>query len=167
MSAFELRLANYGKPEDAKALAGLLHSYSSDEMGGAEPLPMEHCNRAAHRLQQFGSAFTVLAFDRDSDPASPVGMATCLLSFSTFLLKPIVNIHDFFVAEAARGSGVAMLLLEEVERQAKQRGCCKITLEVLSNNERAKRLYARFGFNGYELTQGAGIAQFWQKYICD
>ena len=48
---------------------------------------------------------------------------------------------------------------------ARERGCCKVTLEVLSNNEKAKKAYTRFGFEPYVLDPAAGPAQFWQKGV--
>ena len=56
-------------------------------------------------------------------------------------------------------------LLAEVEREAKRRACCKVTLEVLSNNAPAKKAYTRFGFEPYVLDPEAGPAQFWQKAV--
>jgi len=57
------------------------------------------------------------------------------------------------------------MLLEKVEEVACSKGCCKITLEVLSNNEIAKCAYSKFGFAGYELDPEAGSALFWQKKL--
>jgi len=37
--------------------------------------------------------------------------------------------------------GISQMMLEKVEEIAKEKGCCKITLEVLSNNEVAKSSY--------------------------
>lgn len=54
-----------------------------------------------------------------------------------------------------------------VEEIAISKGCCKITLEVLSNNESAKVAYKKFGFSSYELDPKAGVALFWQKKITE
>ena len=51
------------------------------------------------------------------------------------------------------------------ERVAIERGCCKLTLEVLSENHAAKKAYARYGFGPYELDPKAGQAHFWQKAL--
>ncbi len=48
---------------------------------------------------------------------------------------------------------------------AKSKGCCKVILEVLSNNEPAKSAYSKFGFLGYQLDPAAGPALFWQKLL--
>ena len=75
-----------------------------------------------------------------------VGAAVCFWGFSTFGGGPTVNLHDFSVLPEAQGKGVGTALLVELERRARARGCCKLTLEVHDSNEAAKRLYARFGF---------------------
>ena len=48
---------------------------------------------------------------------------------------------------------------------ATERGCCKLTLEVLSNNPRAMGSYTKFGFKSYELDPELGTAQFWEKKL--
>ena len=55
------------------------------------------------------------------------------------------------------------LMLDKVELIAKERACCKITLEVLEGNEPAKSAYIKFGFAGFELDPKMGKALFWQK----
>lgn len=163
--AYEILLADYHNPAHAEALATLLAAYSADPMGGGEALPEVHCLRAAQALADFGNAFTVLAFAAEGENREPVALANCLVSFSTFSLKPLINIHDFFVASHCRGTGLASRLLDEVAREAGARGCTKLTLEVLNNNVPAKELYSRFGFAPYELSPGAGAAEFWQMYL--
>ncbi|MFM8992432.1 MAG: hypothetical protein ACKOUS_23190 [Alphaproteobacteria bacterium] len=49
------------------------------------------------------------------------------------------------------------------EARVAERGACKLTLEVLSGNEGAKRLYARIDFGAYALDPALGDARFWQK----
>ena len=54
--------------------------------------------------------------------------------------------------------------LEEVKTLAEFRGCVKLTLEVLENNDRAKKAYENFGFAPYELGD-VGQAEFWEMYL--
>ena len=49
--------------------------------------------------------------------------------------------------------------------RARQLGCCKLTLEVLSNNRRALAAYERAGFAPYVLDPAAGQALFLQKLL--
>jgi ribosomal protein S18 acetylase RimI-like enzyme len=69
------------------------------------------------------------------------------------------------VSDKFRGHSISQKMLEKVEGIAKQKGCCKITLEVLSGNQVAKNAYLKFGFDGYELDPSAGNALFWQKKL--
>ena len=48
---------------------------------------------------------------------------------------------------------------------ARERGCCKLTLEVLSGNTRALRSYDRFGFAPYVLDPREGQALLMQKWL--
>jgi ribosomal protein S18 acetylase RimI-like enzyme len=61
------------------------------------------------------------------------------------------------------GEGLSTAMLKEVEKIAQQRGCCKLTLEVLEGNSIARNAYAKFGFSGYELDPAMGKALFWEK----
>ncbi len=56
-------------------------------------------------------------------------------------------------------------MLVAVEQIAQQKGCCKLTLEVLVGNSVARAAYRRFGFSGYELSPETGEAEFWQKVL--
>ncbi len=95
----------------------------------------------------------------------PIGLANCFYAFSTFSAKSILNVHDLAVKEGQRGLGVGTKLLQAVEDEAKAKGCCKVTLEVLEQNTRAKRVYESFGFAGYNFGDGENNALFWQKKI--
>jgi ribosomal protein S18 acetylase RimI-like enzyme len=87
----------------------------------------------------------------------------CFYGFSTFSAKPLLNVHDLVVHESMRGMGVGTQLLQAAENEAKEKGCCKITLEVLQNNTRAQKVYQSFGFAGYHLGSEDNNALFWQK----
>jgi ribosomal protein S18 acetylase RimI-like enzyme len=54
-------------------------------------------------------------------------------------------------------------LLEAVEDKARELGCCKLTLEVMDNNQRALRTYEAAGFVRYALQKEAGTATFMSK----
>ena len=51
---------------------------------------------------------------------------------------------------AARGSGAAAQLLADFSRRAQQAGCLAVELEVFAQNERARRLYERHGFEAVD-----------------
>jgi ribosomal protein S18 acetylase RimI-like enzyme len=95
----------------------------------------------------------------------PAGLAICMEGFSTFVCEPLLNVHDLVAHPSRRGQGLAGQLLAEVERIARQRGCCKVTLEVLEGNASAQAAYRRAGFEGYQLDPSMGRAMFWQKWL--
>jgi ribosomal protein S18 acetylase RimI-like enzyme len=162
--------ADYGNPVHARALVDLLDAYAKDPMGGNEalsPFAREHLVAALAARPQ---AYTVLAFDvRDAnevgDSARPVGLVNCIEGFSTFACKPLVNVHDVAVLAAYRGQRVAEQMLALAEEIARARGACKLTLEVLSGNPGAIKLYQRIGFANYQLDPAMGQAQFMQKWL--
>ena len=157
--------ADYVNPAHAEALVSLLDAYARDLAGGGAPLS-EFARANVVRELGRRQAFSVLAFDgADIESATPVGLVNCIEGFSTFACRPLVNVHDVVVTISHRGRGVAALMLAEVERIARERGACKLTLEVLSGNASARRLYERFGFAGFQLDPAMGQAQFLQKWL--
>ena len=92
-------------------------------------------------------------------------MVNCIEGFSTFACRPLVNVHDVAVLPQYRGQGVAEKMLALAEQLAGKRGACKLTLEVLSGNAGAARLYERIGFAAYQLDPAMGQARFMQKLL--
>lgn len=157
----EIRVADLAEPSDARALVELLDAYARDPMGGGEPLAEDVKARLPSDLAKRPTSLVLLA----RIGGVPAGAAVCFEGYSTFAAAPLLNLHDFVVAPSFRGRGVARLLLERVVSEARGRGCCKVTLEVLSNNHRAKAIYAAAGFAGYELDPAAGQALFLQRKL--
>jgi ribosomal protein S18 acetylase RimI-like enzyme len=62
-----------------------------------------------------------------------------------------------------RGLGISQKMSQHIENIAHQKGCCKITLEVLDGNQIAKNAYIKFGVAGYELDPKMGKALFWEN----
>ncbi len=56
-------------------------------------------------------------------------------------------------------------MLALAETIARERGACKLTLEVLQGNTGAYKLYQRIGFANYQLDPAMGQAQFMQKWL--
>ncbi len=153
--------ANYADPVHAQAVVDLLDAYARDPAGGGEPLSDFARQRLVPELAARPMAFSVLAFDG----TLAVGLVNCIEGFSTFACRPLVNVHDVAVLASHRGRGVAQRMLAHVEMLARQRGACKLTLEVLSGNHGAVRLYERAGFVPYVLDEAMGQAQFFQKWL--
>ncbi len=145
----------------AHALIELMSLYACDPMGGGVDLSDEVKVGLAAALHQRSDVRIVLAFDGDQ----AVGLANCFEGFSTFLCKPLLNIHDIIVRPGYRGQGISHQLLQEVENIASETGCCKLTLEVLEGNDVAQSAYKKFGFRPYELDPHMGNAVFWEKKL--
>lgn len=153
--------ADFTQPEHAQALTYLMNAYAQDPMGGDATIDPTILAQLPTVLAARDDAFTILAYAEDT----PVGLANCFVGFSTFAAKELVNVHDLVVVESHRYQGIGKELLAEVEKRAQSRNACKITLEVLQNNAPARKAYQDVGFVPYELSPGAGVAEFWQKKL--
>lgn len=160
-SAYSVRRADYADAADAAAIVMLLDAYARDPAGGNEPLSDYAKERLVPELAARPQAYSILAFDGDA----PVGLVNCIEGFSTFKCKPLVNVHDVAVLPSHRGRGIAETMLAEAERLARERGAVKMTLEVLSGNAPALKLYRRVGYEGYQLDPEMGTANFMQKWL--
>ncbi len=94
---------------------------------------------------------------------NPAGFAVCFESFSTYRSQPVLNIHDFMIAKAFRGTGLGKNLLAAIEEHARKNDMVKITLEVDDDNHVAKKLYARCGFEDHQVVLKSLL--HWQKYL--
>jgi ribosomal protein S18 acetylase RimI-like enzyme len=160
-SLFRVLQADYANPVHAAAVVQLLNAYASDPAGGGEPLSEDAQARLVPELARRPQAFSVLAYDGNV----AVGLVNAIEGFSTFKCRPLVNVHDVAVLASHRGRRVAEQMLVLVERIARDRGACKLTLEVLEGNVPAVKLYHRIGFAGYELDPAMGQARFMQKWL--
>jgi ribosomal protein S18 acetylase RimI-like enzyme len=155
---------DYANPLHASALVAMLDAYASDPMGGGDGLSAFAAANVVSALAQRPQAFSVLAWD-GADDTRPVGLVNCIEGFSTFACKPLINVHDLAVLNGYRGRRIGERMLALVEEISRERGACKITLEVLEGNANAIRLYERMGFANYQLGAAMGNAQFLQKYL--
>lgn len=159
MAEIIVQLADFTRPRDGNALQSLMQEYAMDPMGGGQALNDELLVQLPRKLAAFPGACSVLAWQGDQ----PVGLINTFETLSTFKGRPLINIHDVVVTASCRGQGVARQMLDLVEQVARERDCCKLTLEVLQGNARAQQVYLDFGFAGYELDEQFGKALFWEK----
>lgn len=153
--------ADLALPAHQEAIVALVDAYAQDPMGGGHPLAPEVKRALIPGLQRHPTTIVFLAYDR----GAAVGVAVCFLGFSTFNARPLINIHDLGVLPSHRGRGVGSRLMAAVERKARDLGCCKLTLEVLENNLRARQVYAKLGFAQAVYQEGAGGALFFTKSV--
>lgn len=151
--------ASYSNPTHAEAIGVVLDHYAQDPMGVGTPLPADVLQQLPAELAKRPHAFSVLAFVN----GEPAGLVNCFEGFSTFACRPLVNVHDVAVVDKFRGLGLSQKMLLKVEEIARQRGCCKITLEVLEGNAVAQAAYDKFGFAAGMFDPDHGRMLFWTK----
>jgi diamine N-acetyltransferase len=62
------------------------------------------------------------------------------------ITAPAIEIKQFYVLNSWHGTGVANQLMDWAIEEARTRGAQELYLSVFTENERAQRFYARFGF---------------------
>ena len=157
----DIVVADYTNPKHAEDILLLLDHYACDPAGGGLGLSDFVKTNLVPELVKLATAFSVLGYVQ----GEAVGLVNCFMAFSTFKCKPLVNIHDIVVLDRFRSKGIGQLLLAKVEKIAKEKGACKLTLEVLDNNHGAKAAYTKFGFAAYELDPEYGPAVFYEKVL--
>ena len=158
VSAVDLNDENH-----AAELLRLLDGYARDPMGGGSSLSDFTRANLISRLRLLTNFHAGLAWDETSHRA--VGLINCIVGFSTFAAAPLLNVHDVVVESGSRGKGVGAALMVYAERLAHELRCCKLTLEVLSENHIAQRAYARAGYRPYALDPNAGHALLMVKAL--
>lgn len=148
---------------NSKSWLALLDHYAADPMGGGEGLSPYAKAHLVERLSARPGFYGALAWEGDE----AVGLINCFLGFSTFAARPLLNIHDIVTRRDRRGRGIGQAMLGWAEQQARQLGCCKLTLEVLANNRPAKTTYELAGFAPYVLDPQAGHALLMQKFLTE
>ena len=157
----EIVKADYHNKSQGEDLLRLLNAYALDPMGGGEPLSEFVQQNLLKTLVQQANVFTLLCYVNNQ----AAGFINCVDGFSTFNCKPLLNIHDVAVLPEYRGLDLSGKMLNVVEEIAREKGCCKITLEVLEGNKIAQNAYNKAGYAGYELDPIMGRAMFWQKKL--
>lgn len=152
----DIVLADLADSAHQREIVELLDMYCRDGFGDGKPLSLEARENLIPGMVKHGGARVFLAYEGER----AAGLANCFLGFSTFRAQPLINIHDIAVHPDFRGRGVGQALLAAVEEHARELGCCKVTLEVRSDNERAMASYRRAG---YESTQPE--TWFWAKKL--
>lgn len=150
---------DFKNPQHANNLVRLMDEYARDPMGGGKPLGDDVKESLPKKLEQLDHGIHLLAMKDDE----AVGLLNAFQGFSTFAARPLINIHDVIVSSKWRGQGISQKMIQHLEAIAIERDCCKLTLEVLSENAPARASYAKVGFDAYRLHRDTGIAEFWQK----
>jgi GNAT superfamily N-acetyltransferase len=155
--------ADLSQPDHQRDVLAMTAVYAMDIMGDNAPLAPDVLERLIPGLISFPTTIIFLAYDNDA----AVGIATCFLGFSTFMARPLINIHDLAVLFKYRGQGISRKLMQAVENKARELGCAKITLEVLEDNQRARHVYETAGFHHATLGQNKSGMLFYTKQLKD
>jgi GNAT superfamily N-acetyltransferase len=82
---------------------------------------------------------------RSPEDGAAVGFATIYWTWSTSDAARIGVMNDLFVAESARGSGLAERLIEACRAECTRRGARRLTWQTAPDNARAQAVYDRVG----------------------
>jgi len=153
--------ADYHNEQQGRDLVMLLNAYALDPMGGGKALSDDVQKNLVSTIAKRDDFLTLLCYIDDK----PAGILNYVEGFSTFTCKSLLNIHDCGVLKKYRGLGISQKLFIEAEKISRERGYCKLTLEVLEGNIVAQNAYKKLGFSGYELDVKTGKAMFWEKVL--
>lgn len=142
MTEVNIRICDYTNPDHTKGIADLINAYIEDTMGGGEPLSATAQMELTNGLRRHPASVVLLA---EAD-RTVCGLLVAFENFSTFTIRPMINIHDLIVLPGYRRKGIGRQLLEAVIAIGRERGCSRITLEVRKDNLSAQHLYQSLGF---------------------
>jgi GNAT superfamily N-acetyltransferase len=111
-----------------------------ERLSGPDPAAIERLRRDA-----FGPSPRFEAALALDGSGAVVGYAVWFETYSTFLAKPTMFLEDLFVREEGRGSGAGRMLFEHVHKLGAQRGCGRMSWNVLHWNTLARDFYQRRG----------------------
>lgn len=153
--------ASLDDPAHAAAFLEMIDAYARDPMEGGMPLPERVRRELAPALRSHPAHYVFLAFDGER----VIGFSVCIMGFSTFEARPLLNIHDIGVLKEYRGRGVGRRLMERITSRARELNCCKLTLEVRRDNAPARALYRKFGFAQVQVGYPLVPMEFWQSVL--
>ena len=93
----------------------------------------------------------------EAESGAAVGLLACWRAedATDITAVPAARVHlyisELFVAETWRGRGVAGALLAAAETHASRLGIAQVTIGSLAANRSARRVYAKAGFEEYEI----------------
>lgn len=150
------QFCDYANEYHVKRFVELINHYMSDPMGDAKPLTTLQQLHLLDGMQNHPASFVLFALSGEEI----IGLTTCFINFSTFKVKPYLNIHDVIIEAKYRGAGLGKQLVQQCINIATERKYCKVTLEVRADNGAAKYLYTGLGFKESE-----PVMHFWTKEL--
>jgi ribosomal protein S18 acetylase RimI-like enzyme len=152
-----IQIADLTNNSHCSYIIALVNEYRCDPMGGSiGEIAEESEQELLHGLRYHPSSIVYfVCFD-----GKIAGMAVCFIGFSTFKAKRLLNIHDLILFKNYRNRGIGTWFLNKIAEEVSKMGYCKLTLEVRTDNESAKKVYRKAGF-----TPCADPMEFWIKEL--
>jgi ribosomal protein S18 acetylase RimI-like enzyme len=150
----EIRIAT---PEDAAAIAQLLHRFNTEfdaETPGVESLRVN-----AGRLLEAGEMTVLLAGER------PDGLALLRLRGSVWRGEPEAYLQELYAVPEHRGQGIGRALLEATMTTARHAGASSIDLATGEDDAAARALYESAGFTNFEASPGRPRMLFYEREL--
>jgi ribosomal protein S18 acetylase RimI-like enzyme len=138
----------YAKAEDCEEILKLLPRLASFELPAARN-PDHLWVGDADMLREWattGNKNCLVHVAKNQDGLI-VGVAMVTLREELLSHAPSAHLEAIAVADGVEGRGVGNDLMEAAETGARERGALSLSLHVFSTNKRARRLYARQGFD--------------------
>ncbi|MDR3440152.1 GNAT family N-acetyltransferase [Telmatospirillum sp.] len=129
------------RPADAPVILALLRQLAQFEQAPDGVSLTEEVIRA----DAFGEHPRFLAYLGEVE-GDARGLMIVYLAYSSWAGKPTLVVHDLFVEASARGSGLGRALLKSAAALACDRDCCRVDVNVLAWNEKARGFYQSLGF---------------------
>lgn len=136
-------------PDDAATIAALGRRTFTDTFGhlySAENLAafLANHDEANWRAELNDPRFLVRLGEADGEAVAYAKLGPPSLPFE--VKGPTIELRQFYVLKPWHGSGAAAELMAWVLDEARARGAEEIYLSVFIDNARARRFYARYGF---------------------
>jgi len=136
-------------PADAAALASLGASSFTETFGHLYApadlaLFLENHTVASWRAELADPAFAVRVVEADGAMIAYAKLGPPQLPFTPS--TGATELRQFYVLAPWHGAGIAAALMEWVIATARERGADDLFLSVFTDNHRARRFYARYGF---------------------
>jgi GNAT superfamily N-acetyltransferase len=116
------------------------HLYKPEDLAAFLLTHREECWRA----ELSDPAFAVRLVEGGSEPAAYAKLGPPSLPFEP--RGRSIELRQFYVRKPWQGTGVAQALIDWAIAEARARGAQDLYLSVFTDNHRARRFYARYGF---------------------
>lgn len=156
MENLTFEMCDFSNPAHLNLLVELHGEYMADPMGDHPAHSKIEQLRLVDALNNRERVTVLFACDGEQG----IAMAICFELLSTFHIKPYLYIHDVIVSGKYRNRGVGRALIERLTEISRERGYCKLTLEVRCDNPSAQSLYRTSGF-----TPCTPDMYFWNKIL--